>query len=103
MSYNIMFYTECKACSTKGGIERATISTASILKDLYHCRCYSIYSIDIGTPRENCFEEDFLVDYKNKPEIIAALIQKLNIDIFINQSGLELFEFGGGNISTKTY
>ena len=93
MSHNVLFYTECKVCSTKGGTERATISTASILKEFYHYKCYSIYSIDLKTPLENCFEKDFLVDYKKNPKKIADIIQKYEIDVVINQSEYRLFEF----------
>lgn len=56
---NILFFTSTKVCSTSGGTERATISTATGLTKRYNCRCFSLYERPSETPKENCFVAEF--------------------------------------------
>ena len=87
---NILFYTTYKVSSTKGGTERTTISVANGLKQFYHCKCYSLYWVKAETPKENCFEEEFLYPFINTNEELKLLINTYNIDIIIIQGAFSM-------------
>lgn len=91
MGYNILFYTFYKVSSTKGGTERTTISTATGLKEIYGCKCYSLYCVQAETLKEDCFEEEFHSEFKNLPIIINKIIEKYKIDIVISQGDFSLY------------
>lgn len=86
---NILYHTFCKVHHTKGGTERTTITIASELKKCYGCLCYSIYEEDAETPREDCFENEFLwtspLNIPNSIAFIRSLIIKNNINAVIIQ------------------
>lgn len=56
---NILFFTSTKVCSTSGGTERATISTATGLTNKYNCRCFSLYERPSEIAKEDCFVAEF--------------------------------------------
>lgn len=81
----ILFYTGYKVSSTKGGTERTTISIASGLTRYFGCRCYSLYSFEADTPKEDCFVEEFLWNRQHCNAELSNLIRKYQIDWIINQ------------------
>lgn len=86
---NILYHTFCKVHHTKGGTERTTITIASELKKCYGCLCYSIHEEDADTPREDCFENEFLwtspLNISKSTEFIRRIIIENNIDAVIIQ------------------
>lgn len=83
---NILFYTYYKVLSTKGGTERITISTASGLHNQYGYDCYSAYSIDAETSKENCFVKEFCIGCgKTIYSSLKQIIIDYNIDVVIDQ------------------
>ena len=81
---NILFYTYYKVSSTKGGTERTTISVASGLNKYCGCKCYSLYSVEADTAKEDCFEEE--IQWKSLGQKgIARLIKEKHIDDIICQ------------------
>ena len=98
MGYNVLFYTSFKANPTKGGTERTTISTASGLKQYYGCKCYSIYTVEDGSAKADCFEDVIQADFDKLDNVVADTIEKYSIDVFINQGEFSLYAQMGQKI-----
>ena len=72
---NILFYTHYKVSPTKGGTERTTISVATGLCN-HGYKCYSLYRVDADTPKEACFEEEFLLNKIDTEKIRRLIVEK---------------------------
>lgn len=81
---NILFYTFFKVSATKGGTERTTITVATGLKELYGCHCYSLYTIDAETAKENCFDEEACW-HNGDLQTVCEFVRRHQIDWIINQ------------------
>ena len=53
---NVLFLTSFKVSPTQGGTERATISVATGLREIYGWHCFSAYIVDAATARAERFD-----------------------------------------------
>lgn len=95
---NILFFTSTKVCSTSGGTERATISTATGLTNKYNCRCFSLYERPSESDKEVCFIEEFC--WANKDGLIERL-DYLEEIVIKNQIAFVIIQ--GSFIHTKLF
>jgi len=87
---NILFYTAYKPSPNKGGTERASITLASAFKKFYGWDSYATYVVDDGKEKEECFVDICQVDEKKCISQIEELINKWEIDCFIDQGDLRI-------------
>ncbi len=86
---NLLFHTFGKIESTRGGTERATITVASGLKQMYGCNCYSIYEMQEDTPRVECFVDEvywsIVRDEDANVDFLRSVLLRFHIDVVIIQ------------------
>lgn len=87
---NILFFTAFKPSRNKGGTERASITLASCFKKFYNWNSYGAYIEEDGEPKEECFIEVFQVSGKHCIKELENLINKKQIDCFIDQTDLHI-------------
>lgn len=89
----ILFVTSYKPVATKGGTERATISTAKALSRFGgHC-CHAAYFTDEDAPIDGCFEGSLDLKgarYADAAATIAAYCLERKVDVVVNQGIFDL-------------
>lgn len=86
---NIAFYTSSRPIPTVGGIERATITTASSLKSIGHV-VYSIYKRSSGL-KNDVFEDEYCIqEQQDEVSQIATFIGVKKIDVVIIQGAFDM-------------
>lgn len=89
---NICFYTADEVSPTQGGTERITNTVAKNLTELYNCKCYSLYAIKAqnGIVSSVFVDSAMITDVKKHKSQLKEILEKWNIDIFINQGAFQL-------------
>lgn len=83
--YNLLFYTTWRPLPTRGGIERATITTAHLLKSCGH-KVYSIHKEDSHGEIDGVFNGEYSLQPHNLIGQISDYIREKRIDVVIIQS-----------------
>lgn len=86
--FNILFYTTSQPIPTVGGVERATITTASLLKSSGH----KVFSIFKGPRNSNntVFEDECSLQGGNIVEQIKCFLKDKEIDVIIIQTAFSM-------------
>lgn len=82
--YNILFYTTSQPIPTVGGVERATITTATLLRNRGH-GVYSIYR-GVRTHNSSVFDDECCFKMLTAEQQIYNFVREKEIDIIIIQS-----------------
>lgn len=77
---NILYQTYGKVHPTKGGTERATVTVATALTQLYGARCFSIYEEPAETPKEECFAKEYLWTPQRELEKDVQTLRHIIVD-----------------------
>lgn len=81
---NILFHTYGKIESTKGGTERATITTAAGLTHLYGCRCYSVYEEQSFSSKVECLVDEYKWSIAKDEEVNVRFLRNILINCCID-------------------
>ncbi len=86
--YNILFYTTSQPIPTVGGVERATITTASLLKSSGH----KVFSIFKGprNSKNTVFEDECSLQGSNLVGQIKCFLKDKEIDVIIIQTAFSM-------------
>lgn len=87
---NVLFLTSFKVSPTQGGTERATISVATGLRELYGWHCFSAYIVDAATARAECFDAEYCVGGKGRLNALRDIIVDNDVDFVVVQGIFEL-------------
>lgn len=86
---NILFYTTSQPVPIRGGVERATITTACILQSYGHA-VYSLFHRSASNHTNNCFEEECCLNDHDVVSQIADFLKARKIDVIIIQTAFSM-------------